>query len=490
MTTEFLRSRFLGVGLCHATLLACSPAPPLTGAHSETLDGVVDTGDTGGVTLEADCGDSDRDHEDLIDVSIETTEIPTVLRVRWESRTGMPAHVVFGEDGGVRTPSGGSGDVLLLGLAQDTEFSWQLVLEGPDGPACSSVRTARTGLFPEDWPAVSLDRFAPDQASPGFTIFTQLLVSGESIVQIVDERGEVVWAQGALAQHFRARLSLDRRSILMMDSSVAAGANSQLRYIGLDGIPQRELMLEGAHTDFVELPGGEIAYLEWSLFERDGRQFLGDKITEVSGDGEARVVWRTEDALPLDLSKTWPVGRYVADPTVEDWTHANYLSYDPDAGAYGVSLGGVDGVGSVDRVSGETRWLLTDEAGTEGLEAPQGESGIRPELRFPHSIIQRGTELLVFDHSGSAQDCARAVVYDIEGDSALVRSEHDGGDCHRMTILGDALWLDNGNALVNFSSSSVAEEIDASGELVARLTGDQAGGFGFMSRELSLYSAR
>lgn len=212
-------------------------------------------------------------------------------------------------------------------------------------------------------------------------------------------------------------------------------------------------------------------------------------IAEVSPEGETHTVWRSLDAMDLDLSITWPQGRYVPDPLVEDWTHANYLSYDAVSGAYAISLAGVEGLGSVDRGSGETLWLMTPAAGIDSVATPAGAAGVRPELRFPHSVIQRGSELLVFDQRGSDQDCARALVYDLEGATATVRTEHDGDRCYAMTMLGDALWLDNDNMLVNFSTASVAEEVDPGGRVLARLTGQGDGGFGFMSRVPALYRA-
>ena len=91
--------------------------------------------------------------------------------------------------------------------------------------------------------------------------------------------------------------------------------------------------------DFVELPGGALAYIAADWREVDGRMVRGNQVVERATDGTTRVVFSAWDHFDFDNGQV---------ESATGWTHANALDYLAEHDAY------LFGIGIWDRWCGST----------------------------------------------------------------------------------------------------------------------------------------
>jgi len=266
---------------------------------------------------------------------------------------------------------------------------------------------------------------------------------------------------------------------------------------GLDGSLLEEVKLQGIHTDFVELPDGNMASVAWEVREfedSDGvtQQVLGDRIVESADDGSQVVIWSAFDDFSPDLTESLPSGSYPADPSVLDWSHINGLSYDAEEDDYLVSADGLNVLLRIDRQTGTRLWTLSD---SEGDFSSSDEARL---VHGAHSVESLGTDrLLIFNRNvsypmdGKDLDavCSEAieVELDIESGTAQRSWSYGTDECLLTVFYGEAMRLDNANTLVIFSSSGQLSEANPEGETVWQLNANVGAAFGFGDRVDSLY---
>ncbi|MDP2310383.1 MAG: aryl-sulfate sulfotransferase [Pseudomonadota bacterium] len=414
-----------------------------------------------------------------MDVEASLTDIATVVRVTWNTAEPTQGAVHFTTATGPRQTSPSSGtehEVLLLGNRANTDVPFRVVTDESGLVSCGDERTITTGALPPELPdlTVLLDP-SYDTEDRGYTV-VPVIQQPNTFLVLLDSEAQYVWAwddpegmyRGGL---FNADVDLSRGGIYANEQAESAELPGAIRHVAFDGTLLDSVNVEGGHTDFVELPTGEMASLSWDIREVDGGRYLGDRIVEVDAAGASRTVWSVWDHYTPDPDGGWAPGFYRADPEVMDWSHVNALAYDAGEDAYFLSMAFNQSVARVERSTGAMTWVI----GGDGL------------VESPHSVQPLGDSVLVFNR-GSPTDpdsCSEATEIDITKRAVVwsYRSE----PCLLVPFLGSALRLPNGNTLVDWSSAGQLDEVTHAGELVWRVSLDLGAAFGFADRVPSLY---
>ena len=440
----------------------------------------------GAETGPAETSDSAAACEGEVSPTVETTDMPTVLRVRWETEQESEGQVRFSGTGQVsritRAASGTQHEALLVGLRPSTEVAFTVLVDGV--PACGGSGTALTGAFGASLPPAAVALSTPDAADAGLTAVT-VITGATAAATLLDESGVVVWAAvmpGSGRVPYRVLPSLDGEWVLYNES--AGGELPGMLYrVPLDGSTGDAYPVPGGHTDFVETEPGAYAMLGWDVQVVEGRTLVGDTIVEFDAAGVSRTVWSTFDSITPDLTRQYDKGWYPGNAEAEDWTHVNALSYDADEGAYYVSITLDDSVARVDRASGEMTWRMGNPGGDFRSEA-----GERLFAR-PHSVQRIGDDVIVFNRHSVIEgtpDCGNAVrvSFDEAAGTAERVWSYEPDTCVPVEWLGSAQRLPAGSTVVSFSSAGRLDEVAADGTPMLSLQLPAGGQYGFATRVL------
>jgi hypothetical protein len=371
-------------------------------------------------------------------------------------------------------------EALLVGLREDEAVALTILVDGE--PACDGDTTASTTHFTTQLSAGDVRVSTPDSPDAGLALVPVVGPSGSGAA-LFDEGGEMVWLKeidGPGRPVLRALPSLDGKAVLYNESAAGLTRPGMIYRAPLDGGEPDVLEIEGAHTDFVEWAPGRFAFLGWEIREFDGRRLVGDRVLEVDEAGVVTELWNSFDAIEVDLSREYERGWFADDPTAEDWTHVNSITYAADEDAYYLTMTLDDAVARIERDSGRMSWRLANGAGEFAV------AGEPPPILRPHSVQRLDGTLLVFSRGPDEGPdmCSRAVevAYDEQSWEAAEVWAYEPETCTRVAWLGSAQRLPGGNTLSCFSSAGQLDEVDASGALVMRTMLPAGSTFGFAVR--------
>ncbi len=416
-------------------------------------------------------------------------QIPTVITARWteagEDVDGVA--VDFETDAGLmerapgRMDAQGACEATLVGVKPDTEVTVRTVTLIGDDEREGGEATITTGALPAALPRITLDgeRHDPSRASGGYLLTT--LMPGPAV--ILDADGDIVWwgqdpEQPAMVS--RLRKSVDGESMLTLRWSLfrPSGAEPQtLTRIALDGTILETHSNATAHHDFVELPDGTLALLASDLQLFDGQAVNGDKILEITPDGDERQAWSIWD------HKTFEPGQ--ANPLVEYWSHCNALDYDAGLEAYTISSRALDELLRVDRGSGELLWELGVEL--EDFALISGDDGDWFHNQHQFQLLDDG--ILVFDNGEDGDASARVVEYTLDqaaGAAELVWA-YEPDPPLSVFAFGDVHRHPSGNTLITWSGAGQMDEVTPGGEVVWRINVELGATLGYTTWMASLY---
>ena len=227
---------------------------------------------------------------------------------------------------------------------------------------------------------------------------------------------------------------------------------------------RRDTIIATVHHDYLYLPDGSMAWIDFEDRDYSGRTVRGETIVERDPAGVERVVWSAWDDLTYN-------GVDVGAPEGY-WTLGNHPEYVAAADSHAMSLRNLDTIVKVDRATGVVDWTV----GPNGTNPPDDPTDGQ------HGLDVLGDELLVFDNGSSG---SRAVRYLLtEGAATLIWEYHHGA--LSSFVMGDAQQLDNGNHLVVFSTSSTVDEVSPEGEQLASFSYAANTTLGFVERHDSL----
>jgi len=417
---------------------------------------------------------------------------PSVFKVAWESSLPCTSHVQFGttSDHDLRTPTTTTPttkhQALLLGLPASSDVFVKAAVAPADGSPVNHIQgKASTGALPAELPKLTLSDHDPKKAEAGYTLMP-ILGADSTWLTLIDAKGRYVWWKKVAKRIFTAHLTSDRKAIVYLKHAVSTTVGGSLVIIPLDGSPTSEIQATGGHTDFVEISPGKYAVLGWEIrkIKNGTRKILGDTIMEVSASSPPKVVWNVFNYFTPSDNQTYPNGVYGTDPTVEDWSHVNGIHYDAGQNAYYLSAGpALDTIMRVERDTGNMPWSV-------GLVGNIKSADGKHLVSAPHSVqkLSAPDTVLVFNRA-VPDGCSHAAEIHVNQttQTATMKWSYQSKNCYKVYFLGDAERLDNGNTLVNWSTSGHIEEVTRDGDVVWSLRAQLGAGFGFIDRVLSLY---
>lgn len=415
--------------------------------------------------------------------------IPTVATVTWtvESTPVDETWVEFGPDSayGMTAPGNPNNaplyETILLGMKPGRDYHFRVVVRYGDAILTGPDRVLKTGAVPGKLPSAKVALENPDHHAAGF-IVTTVLASPPSAV-ILDSEGDYVWWYVPdVDEDFkagRARLSHDGRSILFWGVNVRktepTPSNQSLFRVSLDGTQVEKTPLPEGHHDFVELPDGTIAFIEFDPRQIKDKPVDGDRVVELRPDGSR-----------VDVYSVWDDFEYsgIAGPAGRGWCHANYLVYEAGEDAYYMGSRTWSSILRIDRSTGTLLGVVGGHEGDYVLTS----GGTTPFVeQHGFDVVEGG--LLVFDNGGKDQLSSRAVEHALDHDAMTMSQAWSYEPQPHLYVVthGDIQRLPNGNTLVNFSNSGQFDEVDPGGNLVWRLNMSLGGALGYSTWMESLY---
>lgn len=450
------------------------------------------SGDTGFEELVDVEGCAD-DPDFFSDISAALTEQSTVLEVSWSTAEEARSYVVVAEDDGVdetlRSGSTARGpdtehDILVRGLHANTAVHFKLAAQVGEELVCSDERVVETGGLPASLPTFERTD-GTGQGTEGYTLAPVITAQG-SFASIFDSNGRLVWAWEREDTIWRTAMARAGDGILVNMHASSLYTKGAVSHVAFDGTVTELAAVRAAHTDFVELPDGNLAVLGWVVqeFEHEGetRSILGDTVLEVDGEGRVREVWNVFDHFTPDLEQRWEDTMNVAEG-VEDWSHANGFSYNEATDSYLVSVSGLHTVVAIDRVSGAQLWSLGEEGEDFATESMA--------VHWPHSVYAMSDDrVLVFNRNDyEAQECSEVVIFELDRVAGTAEEvlTYGGQDCLSVYFLGEARPLPDGGVQVIWTTSGRIDHIDADGTLRWSLQSALGAGIGFSDFTQTLY---
>ena len=361
----------------------------------------------------------------------------------------------------------------LLGLKPDTVYHFRVVTWDGDDAAASEIATIRTGDLPTGMPRLQLEGSGHDQ-------LTLVPVLGRTTAAlVVDPDGDIVWyhTDDRELDFYRVRLARDGKSILYNAASVSGDPadDSELVRVALDGSSTSSIAVPLLAHDFVEHADGTLGAIVVEYRDFEGKQLRGDKIVEVTKDGEQTTVWSAWDCF--DPSQ------WQGDDISHGWTFANALDYDPKEDAYYLGMRNFSSIVKIDRASGECEWVI-------GLSAPTIEFA-PGSARFlhQHQFELRGDHLLVMDNDGNPGNSSRVIEYQIDFDAGVATEiwSYSANPTVYTFVLGEPVRMDDGSTFINWSAAGQMERVSEDGESLWKLNSGAGFAFGFHTSAPNLY---
>lgn len=474
--------------LCVLLLLAsCSGPQASDGAQTPQLD------DTGGTAPVEDCFD---DRGRIKDLSVELTANPTVIRVSWTTVEAFPTFIQYTteEQGSFDTPivesttTNEPHEELLRGLRPQTEFQIQPMVVDEGVYYCPPSQSIETGPLPPELPTLERARGEGTQTS-GFTAMP-IITTDDIFLTVMDSEGEVVWTQAVADwEIWRVQLALDHSGLLFNRQAHGPPEEGYIYKIDWEGTIEPVVTHYGLHSDFLELPDGQgYAFLDAELREFDHkgklRTIMADRLIESDADGNETVVWDAFDSLTLDLDQVWPHLNYDWADGVEEWTHANGISYDADLDAYFISITELQAVARVNR-NGDPGWVFSESVGDL---SPGSED---TAVLWPHSVYAEGPDqVVVFNRQEYLNSgCSTVERYSVDQESRTF-TRIDGyqtDDCLSIYFLGEARPVGEGALQVVWTTSGRVQQLDADLKTAWTLQSNLGAGIGYSSFVEDLY---
>lgn len=426
----------------------------------------------------------------ILSLAVELTDIPTVVRVSWQTAAPSAGRVEYGDSEVYdrATPelaAATSQSVLVRGLCQQQDLHLRVVTAADDHEICTSDQQISTGSLEPTLPWIALSEHDPAQAAGGFTI-APLITGATDLVVILDDEGEYVWAYPVSA-NYRARLAQGGDSLLVNVGATGPDDQAKILRIGFDGSRMSETLVQGGHTDFVQVGPTTFGSIAWIVCA-DGQEpvDLGMAIVEVEEEGAERLIWSDFDVIPPSATCELVSGREWPGSAMEDTSSAlNGLSYDPEADAYYATARSWNGVLMVDRPTGQTAWVVTSDHRVEQRIEPPMDL-----LAAPHSVERVGDTFLVLNE-GWPGGPVYANVLELAVDATAGTAEEawswSPDELESIDMLGNAQRLWNGGTLAVWATAGRMDEAGPAGDTVWRVDAAMGTRIGFAERVQDLY---
>jgi hypothetical protein len=418
---------------------------------------VIDTGPV-------DTGEPETDSWPVAQVIGQPHEaVETIIEVSWLQRepagTSWIAYTFEGADGWLETPAQGAGvgehTAVLLGIPEDRAVTFEIYSEIRGEVFASPEQyTARTGDLPGDLSEPTLRVELASAASEA----TYMLVSvdtggswfqGPFYVVILDRQGEIVWyrktSDSRCSMFPRVarsgdHLIIDAATLYTFDSSLEPTVTRTT----LDGRHAVERELPGLHYTYDEIDDGSFIYGSTS----NSYEFYLDRLYP---DGTIDRIW---ECYP------W-MANYAPDLY---WACApNTVLWRPETDTVLWSMFETSTVVELDLASGER----VRQFG----QLPDGWTFDPPEANFDlqhYPNITPGGTLIVSTHVEGVPYAQRAREFSFDDANQTLREIWSYGEetSRYATYAGEVQRMSSGNALMNFGTDGVIQELSPDNEVL------------------------
>ncbi len=432
-----------------------------------------------GLLPDADVVDGDTEMEDsndsdassaLQDLALRSLQIRPIsghnIVISW-ARLAPDSEVIImrsaGEDGWfeeIRRVAGDHARFLDLALSPESPYKYRLtacndqlcgeMVESPVVTTLASHLPAITLTHPPDGTDDDLVLFAPVNSSEYYT-------APYGYIAAVDRQGVVWW------EFFSDQYGTVTELEPLRDHSLATAQYLSLIQLDLDHNVLYNSTNEGvtAHHDIDQMSDGRLIHLFFESYEPEPDRYLltdGVQILNL----ETRTIdweWHSKDHVPLSdynaidiLTSFYGLGY--------DWTHANSITLDEQAGALYINYRNLNKIYKVGYPSGEVEWTM-------GKDADFGEAmwdhAHNPEYIAPGRMV-------IFDN-GTYHLHSRVieVAFDPEAKSMELEWEYRETPDFYCPAQGAAIPLENDHILVTDANNGRLFEITRDKELVWEL---------------------
>jgi hypothetical protein len=414
------------------------------------------------------------DAEGSLDAELEVVpddDTPTALAT-WTADDDVRTRVeVEGDD---RTVVGdwspaGAGEVKLrlLGLRPDADWTATLLTE--DGSRSEPV-SFTTAALPIDFPGLTIEGTA---GWSGWILTS--VIADDAWAVLFDQDGQVSWFARGVAdkQPIRTSMRRDRVGVYVGTEIIQGGAaEGEIDSYDWGGDLIEAFDLPHFTHEFHEFEDGSFVWVEDDCREIEGEaETCGDRIMTGAPAGGGTERWSTFDSYdPVEDGDP---------PETGDWTHANAMRVDEEAGILWLGFRGLDAIVAFDL---ETYEII------EQIGGPQSdynfEKGERPIDQHQFQWLDDGSLLL---HDNRKADVgSRVMRLAFDGAEVSVVEEFQHNPPLWDYILGDVDRDAEGNTLVTWSVGGVMEDFDADNQSLWTMSLEFGNAFAYTERFDSL----
>ncbi len=445
------------------------------------------------------CGTEPEEQQpsiEITDVAITTSEtVPSVVHVSWRTSAPSTCTVDYGVPGELALSRDEQGEpstthaLTLVGLAPGADGGMIIHAEADGERSSSSELIFTTGFLPAASPYVTLAQHDSERANGGFTL-VPIRHDEQAWISIIDDDGTVVWTCERPHNSHKVLLAPDGSGVIFNEVTHLAEVDwvgDSIHHVDWDCQEVWSITVPNSHHDFTMLDQDRFAIIGYSTketeIEGETITLLGDTIIEVHRDGTTRLLWDLFEENDVEVAVS---NERSVDQTIQmmDWSHGNYLSWQQEEQAYLVVLRHLDAVAAVDGESGAQRWMVSNNWGDY-------QSASEPIFTWPHSSELVGGDLLVFNQTYKEIEdtCSHSLLLSLDAGAGLATpaDQYENQECSKVSYLGNAQALANGNTLVTFSDAGLVDEVTPEGELVHRLQLDLGWAFSYGFRHDTLW---
>ncbi len=392
-------------------------------------------------------------------------EVPTVVTAAWGASVPGRTRVVVDLAGEPTYATAWEEQELshlatVLGLVADTEYTaW---VEAEDGSR-SDPTSFLTGSLVPGVPAPTVT------GTPAWEPWLVTCFSGAAAGPLVlDAAGQVVWAVVSpdASRVTRTRIRPDGQGVWYGYAESEAKDLGGLVSVAWTGEELDRIEAPAFSHDFVQLPDGRLAWIEYDRRNVADRPVWGNRLVAGDADG-AEVLWSAFD--------TW-------DPTVhgdvaEDgyWTGINAVDHDVATDTFTLGSRGLGALVDVDATTGE----VTVQLG--GPTSDYTFVGDDAELSRNHQFQKLDGAVLVHDNR---DESSGSRVVELTVDEAARTATATWSWQHDPPLfvyaLGDVHRHDDGGTLVTWSTAGVIDDLGADDTVLATATLPLGSVFGFL----------
>lgn len=430
---------------------------------------------------------------------------PLVLLLEYATDSATNGTVVIsggGEQWTITPPRGPNVMLPLAGLKPSEMYRITVSAENEHGVAKADPMTWTTPALPADFPTLEVTNAIVELAEPGMTLVAPRYYNPEfrAPIVLVDNEGVVRWYYNDPDFPVLEDLRFSNGEFLFISSpcvitSVDVLGNRTRTWFAANNVTGCSAPTEAVsvpllafHHEAARLPNYDIVTLSGEIRQIDGyptsvddpdapeadAMALCSAISEFTSNGLLTKYIALADLLdPLRVGRGSLGGPWASTfsdgPLLQDWDHANAVTFDSATNAYYVSLRNQDAVVKIDRATEELRWILGTPSNwrdpwAEKLLVPVG------EVTWPyhqHAVEVNPLGIALYDNGNyrasayepydSEATFSRAVIFSVDEASMTVSQVWEYGAPEAPLAvfspsMGDADYLpQTGNMLITHS---------------------------------------